>query len=127
MLELGREAYPRLLVEPEDPLSVHVRHSRLVSGCQRRGSNELHRSFGGLKGVVDREHHIVGANFLDRRDKRRVGEHAGGGNGYVGSEVLRGQLFQRMQEIEDLESGIQPRELERKEFPHMPRMTQAFG
>ena len=52
----------RLLVEPEDPLGVHVRHSRLVSRSQRRGPDELNRSFGGLKGVVDREHHIVDAN-----------------------------------------------------------------
>ena len=117
----------RLLVEPEDPLGVRVRHSRPVSGSQRCGSDELGRFFGGLKGVVDREHHIVDPDFLDRADQRRVGEHASGGDRDVGSEVLRGQLFQRVREIEDLEAGIQPGELERKEFPMCPRMTRAFG
>jgi hypothetical protein len=49
----------RLVVEPEDPLGVHVRYSRQVAGCQRRSPDELDRLFGGLEGVVDREHHIV--------------------------------------------------------------------
>jgi hypothetical protein len=61
-----RRSAPRLFLEPEDPLGIHVRHSLLVSGSQRRGSDELDRLFGGLKGVVDREHHPVGADFLDR-------------------------------------------------------------
>ena len=112
--DTGSEASPQPSVmtataiepEPEDLLGVHVRHSRLVSGSQRRGSDELDRFFCGLKGVVDREHHIVDANFLDRGDQRRVGEHAGGGDRDVGPEVLRGQLFQRVLEIEDLEAGI---------------------
>jgi hypothetical protein len=90
------------LVEPENPLGVHVRHSRPVSGCQRRSSDELNRLFGGLKGVVDGEHHIVDANFLDRVDQRRVGEHAGSSDHDVGSEVLRGQPFQRALQVEDL-------------------------
>jgi hypothetical protein len=51
---------PGLLVEPEDSLGVDVGHSRLVSGSQRRGSDELDRWLGGLKGVVDREHHVLG-------------------------------------------------------------------
>jgi hypothetical protein len=35
----------RLLVEPEDALGVHVRHSGLVSGSQRCSSDELDRFF----------------------------------------------------------------------------------
>ena len=115
-----RKACPRLVVEPEDPLGVHVRHSRLVSGRQRRGSDELNRCFGGLEGVVDREHHIVDANFLNGGDQSRVGEHPGGSDRDVGPEVLRGQLFQRVLELEDLEAGIKPGQLEGKEFPHVP-------
>jgi hypothetical protein len=42
------------LVEPEDPLGVRVRHSRLVSGSQRRGPDELDLMLGRLEmGVID--------------------------------------------------------------------------
>ena len=83
--------------------------------------------FGGLKGVVDREHHVVDANFTDRGDQRRVGEHSSGGDRDVGPDVLRGQLFQRVLEIEDLEAESGRESWKGRNSPMCSRMTRASG
>jgi hypothetical protein len=70
---------------------------------------------------------VVDANFTDRGDQRRVGEHSSGGDRDVGPDVLRGQLFQRVLEIEDLEAESGRESWKGRNSPMCSRMTRASG
>src|SRR5690348_8746064 len=56
-----------------------------------------------------------------------MGEHTGGGDRDVGSEVLRGQLSSGCVKSRTSKAGIQSGELGGKEFPHVPKDDRAFG
>jgi hypothetical protein len=56
-----------------------------------------------------------------------VGEHSSGGDRDVGPDVLRGQLFQRVLEIEDLEAESGRESWKGRNSPMCSRMTRASG